>query len=452
MKRILNLSLILILFSYGCGSYNGGELVGVAGRKSFAEADPFGMALIPQGAFTMGQNDDDINWALNQASVTVTVPQFWMDDTEITNNEYRQFTSWVRDSVIRKKLAVDNPERFALRIKGSDEEILDMNQQPCIDYDVDLDLEVEEISTVYEEFIYPVKDRLFGKKEFDTRKLIYRIYWTDLNLAAKARNRYNFTTNTYDGWDVDSNGEKISISDRQDFIKEFEVPVYPDTLVWVRDFSYSYNDPYTSLYYWHPQYDQYPVVGVTWKQARAFCIFRSNLLNDALRKANENIVADFRLPNEAEWEYAARGGIDLGKYPHGGPYLRNNEGCFLANYKPMRGNYIDDGGYNTVPVGSYSANGYNLWDMAGNVSEWTSNAFDETTYSFSHDKSPGYVYEAKESDPATMKRKVVRGGSWKDIGYFLQCGVRSYEYQDSAKSYIGFRCVRDYMGVTTFVN
>jgi len=90
--------------------------------------------------------------------------------------------------------------------------------------------------------------------------------------------------------------------------------------------------------------------------------------------------------------------------------------------------------------------------MAGNVAEWTANAFDETTYSFSHDMSPGYVYNAKSDDPASMKRKVVRGGSWKDIGYFLQCGVRSYEYQDSAKSYIGFRCVRDFMGVNNFGN
>ncbi|MBN1113218.1 MAG: SUMF1/EgtB/PvdO family nonheme iron enzyme [Bacteroidales bacterium] len=451
MKRILIISFVLILFSYGCGSYNGGELVGVSGRKSYPEPDPFGMVYIPQGYFTMGQNDDDINWALHQSSVTVSVPSFWMDETEITNNEYRQFTDWVRDSVVRKKLAIDLPERFSIVDKAGDE-LLDVNDQPRINYDYDLDLEDEEINTVYEEFVYGVKDRLFGKKEFDTRKLIYRFYWTDFNLAAKARNSFNFNTKSYDGYDISADGTQIPISDRQDFIREDEVHVYPDTLVWVRDFSYSYNEPYTTQYFWHPQYDQYPVVGVTQKQARAFCIFRTNLLNNALLKARENPVADFRLPSEAEWEYAARGGIDLGKYPHGGPYLRNVEGCFLANYKPMRGNYIDDGGYKTLPVGSYEANGYNLWDMAGNVAEWTANAFDETTYSFSHDMSPGYVYNAKSDDPASMKRKVVRGGSWKDIGYFLQCGVRSYEYQDSAKSYIGFRCVRDFMGVNNFGN
>jgi formylglycine-generating enzyme required for sulfatase activity len=84
--------------------------------------------------------------------------------------------------------------------------------------------------------------------------------------------------------------------------------------------------------------------------------------------------------------------------------------------------------------------------MAGNVAEWTANAFDESAYSFTHDMNPYYLYHALPDDPAVLKRKVIRGGSWKDIGYYLQNSTRSYEYQDTAKSYIGFRCVRSYMG------
>jgi formylglycine-generating enzyme required for sulfatase activity len=84
--------------------------------------------------------------------------------------------------------------------------------------------------------------------------------------------------------------------------------------------------------------------------------------------------------------------------------------------------------------------------MAGNVAEWTSNAYDESAYNFSHDNSPDYTYEAKESDPIALKRKVIRGGSWKDVSYFLQTGTRTYEYQDTAKCYIGFRCVVSYIG------
>jgi len=84
--------------------------------------------------------------------------------------------------------------------------------------------------------------------------------------------------------------------------------------------------------------------------------------------------------------------------------------------------------------------------MAGNVSEWTSSAFDESASTFVHDLSPTLEYEAKASDAPVLKRKVVRGGSWKDIGYFLQNSTRTYEYQDTAKSYIGFRCITNYLG------
>jgi formylglycine-generating enzyme required for sulfatase activity len=121
-------------------------------------------------------------------------------------------------------------------------------------------------------------------------------------------------------------------------------------------------------------------------------------------------------------------------------------GCFLANFKPLRGNYIDDGGLTTLRADMYNPNGYGLYCMAGNVAEWTSNAYDESAYNFSHDNSPDYNYEAKDSDPIALKRKVIRGGSWKDVSYFLQTGTRTYEYQDTAKCYIGFRCVISYIG------
>jgi gliding motility-associated lipoprotein GldK len=133
-------------------------------------------------------------------------------------------------------------------------------------------------------------------------------------------------------------------------------------------------------------------------------------------------------------------------YPWGGPYTRNNTGCFIANFKPLRGNYGDDGGMRTLPVRTYEPNEYGLFDMAGNVAEWTSNAFDEGAYSFTHDLNPDYRYNALEDDPPALKRKVIRGGSWKDIAFYLQTGTRTYEYQDTAKSYIGFRCVRSYLG------
>jgi len=112
----------------------------------------------------------------------------------------------------------------------------------------------------------------------------------------------------------------------------------------------------------------------------------------------------------------------------------------------MRGNYIDDGGFHTVPVDSYNPNDFGLYCMAGNVAEWTSVAFEEAGYNWSHDLNPDLMYNTQDNDPPALKRKVVRGGSWKDVGFYLQVSTRAYEYEDTAKSYIGFRCVQTYMG------
>ena len=170
-------------------------------------------------------------------------------------------------------------------------------------------------------------------------------------------------------------------------------------------------------------------------------------MNTALRKQGIADVQAYRLPLETEWEYAARGGLDLSMYPWGGPYTRNYQGCFLANFKPLRGNYIDDGSVYTAKAGSYEPNEYGLFDMSGNVAEWTSCAYHPSAYIFQHDLNPNYEYNARPQDPPVLKRKVIRGGSWKDIAYFLETSTRDYEYQDSTKSYIGFRNVRSYIGV-----
>ena len=112
----------------------------------------------------------------------------------------------------------------------------------------------------------------------------------------------------------------------------------------------------------------------------------------------------------------------------------------------MRGRYFEDGGFQTVKAFSYNPNGWGLYCMAGNVAEWTETAFDEQMYEQSHDLNPEYRYNAMDWDPPAMKRKVIRGGSWKDIGYYLQTSTRTYEYRDSAKSYVGFRSVATHLG------
>ena len=157
-------------------------------------------------------------------------------------------------------------------------------------------------------------------------------------------------------------------------------------------------------------------------------------------------MPNFRLPSEAEWEYAARGGRDMAKYPWGGPYIRNSKGCMLANFKPGRGNYYDDGFQYTAPVASFFSNDFGLYDMAGNVAEWTSSSFDESASTFLHDLNPVYRYNSEETDAAYLKRKVIKGGSWKDTQDFLRNEKSAYEYQDSSRSYIGFRSISHALG------
>jgi len=416
------LSFATVLVS-SCGNSGNGYLTGVEGRKNWYQEDPYGMVYIPMGSFNMGPSDQDATFGVTSQSKTVSMPAYYMDQTEITNNEYRQFVNWVRDSIARRIIGEEN-EDFLL----TTDEYGNDYPSPYLNWEEDFRYDDEDYREVLEVMYLPENERFYGRKEFDTRKFLYEYWWIDYQAAAKRGNRPQ------------------GLKDRSVFIRRETTHIYPDTLAWVHDFTYSYNEPLTNMYFWHPGYDDYPVVGVSWKQARAFCIWRTNLRNGFLYTENESYEQNYRLPTESEWEYAARGGLDLSPYPWGGPYIRNNVGCFLGNFKPLRGNYIDDGGLTTLRADSYNPNNYGLFCMAGNVAEWTSNAYDESAYNFMHDNSPDYVYEAKPDDPIALKRKVIRGGSWKDVAYFLQTSSRTYEYQDTAKCYIGFRCVISYIG------
>jgi gliding motility-associated lipoprotein GldK len=390
------------------GMPDDGQLHGVAPTAKQNMRPPLGMVFIPPGAFHMGPSDEDISFSYTNRNRTVSMPGFWMDATEITNNQYRQFVNWVRDSLAFKIL-------FGSGINKEDTMAVDWKKVATIKYDKTTIEKLNELNLAPD-------NRLYGRPGVDPAKLIYHIEYFDLAEAAKREN--------------------AGVA-RKNFIVTKDQAVYPDTLVWMRDFSYSYNEPMTKSYYSHPSYGGYPVVGVNWKQAVAFCHWRTHYQNAYLEKHNIAVDGDYRLPSEAEWEYAARGGRTNSMFPWGNYYLRNKKGCLLANFKPGRGNYAEDGGFYTVPAKAYWPNDYGLYNMSGNVAEWTGSYFYEGAYNFMHDMSPDVRLDAKDSDLPNMKRKVVRGGSWKDISYYLQVGTRSYEYQDTAKSYIGFRCVID---------
>ena len=399
-----SVSTLLILIVASCGGHKeSGYLTGVKNRPKWKGINPYGMVYIPSGTLSVGQSDQDIFSSYVQKPKAISVSGFYMDDTEITNNEYRQFVSYVTDSLAHTLMGdvIENED-------GS----------TSLDWSIPIDWSAEELKDLF----YKGDDIIPGEVGIDERKLIYTYSWYDLRVAAHAPKG----------------------TPRKSYIRKESTAIYPDTLVWIRDFAYSYNDPIAKNYYSHPAYDDYPVVGVNWSMAKAFSNWRTGVWD--LNRPDEKNSEGFRLPTEYEWEYAARGKKELAPYPWGGYYIRNAKGCLLANFKPGRGNYPEDGGQYTVEVHSYFPNEYGLYNMSGNVAEWTTTAYFDNANNFTHDMNPDIQYEAKASDPEVYKRKVIRGGSWKDISYYLQNGTRTYEYQDTTKSYIGFRNVLSFLG------
>ena len=413
-------SLVVILS--GCGlSSDRGELTGVQGRSAWFHPQPNGTVYIPSGTIHVGSNEQDIPNQMISPNKQVTITAFYMDETEITNNEYRQFVDDITDSIFREKLGEKYWTPLIDAITEEETGEHEINYRIKMDKE---DMKGGEVNDMY----YQGNEVYYRSKQIDVRKLKYRYDYIDLRAAAMLKKQESYQRN------------------RGEFKREEIVEIYPDTLVFMRDFTYAYNEPISTMYYWHPKYDEYPVVGVNWKQARAFAHWRTVHLNSFYAINGENGVTAFRLPTEYEWEYAARAGRDQTMYPWGGPYVRNAKGCSLANFKPGRGDYGADGGVYPIRVASYFPTDFGLYDMSGNVAEWTVTSFAESAHLFTHDLNSDYQYDAKDEDGETLKRKVIRGGSWKDIAHYIQNGSRAYEFQDSANSYTGFRTVQTYIG------
>lgn len=244
----------------------------------------------------------------------------------------------------------------------------------------------------------------------------------------------------------------------------------PDSLVWRSPLSY--NEPYVNFYLRHPSFQDYPVVGVSWDQANEYCLWRTDRVNEHILR-EKGILVDYqtlhsqqqqatpfntdiylngqiqgagidgnnmpnntargaaagskrivrmedgilkqpyRLPTEAEWEYAALGligntmdgNIQSSKaYPWNGLGVRDgsrkNQGRMLANFKITSGNNtgiagdLNDGGDITVPVKSYKPNDFGLFNMAGNVNEWVSDVYRQLSFEDFDDFNPyrGHVF------------------------------------------------------------
>ena len=437
----------------------GGEVVGVGGGRGFSEPTPYGMTLVKRGFLKMGIDSQDSLWGKKTPVREISVDGFWMDETEITNSEYKQFVNWVKDSIIRERLAdpaFAGDETYKITEDKNGDPV-----KPHLNWKKPLPRKPNEDEQRAFNSLYVVNP-VTGEKSIDASQLTYRYEVYDYVAAALRRNRLNAqerNLNTDVAVDpnevvmiskdtayIDDEGHIVRetinrpLSGPWDFLNTYIVNVYPDTTCWVNDFRNSDNELYLRNYFSNPTYNEYPVVGVTWEQANAFCAWRADYLLKGLG-GEARYIQRYRLPTEAEWEYAARG-KEGNEFPWENKDVKSGDGCFYANFKPDKGNYTEDGNLITSRVGIYKANSNGLYDMAGNVAEWTSTIYTEAGVDAMNDLNPQLSYNAAKEDPYRLKKKSVRGGSWKDPKSYIRSAWRSWEYQNQPRSYIGFRCVR----------
>ena len=270
----------------------------------------------------------------------------------------------------------------------------------------------------------------------------------------------------------------------------FKETIHPNEDVWKERLAF--NDPYSSHYLKYPGFRYFPVVGVSWRQANDYAKWRTDAVNMGLEQAAIDngdwdpdlmaeaesdgriplesgiVLPNYRLPSEAEWEYAAQALIGTQwldenqthqrLYPWDGHALRNpygkEMGYFLANFKRGRGDYagiagkLNDGAMITAYVYEYPPNDYGLYNMAGNVNEWVQDLYRPMSFQDMDDLNPmrrdDFLDNIDKYDPQkqliTNRSRVYTGGSWKDVAYWLSPGTRRYLDEDSATATIGFRC------------
>lgn len=175
-KLVLLVATVVVLF--GCGSSDKGELIGVQDRPKTLDMQPYGMVDVPQGSFTMGSADEDVNYSHTFAPKTVQVQSFWMDETEITNNEYEQFVYWVRDSLAYRLLGEVAPETYLIEADqwGQDLETPLINWKAKINWDNNKN---EDEREALSELYIKTDERFYNKQQLDAAKLNYEYTWID---------------------------------------------------------------------------------------------------------------------------------------------------------------------------------------------------------------------------------------------------------------------------------
>lgn len=409
MKSRIPLTGMLLLALGSCTSklYNT-PATRAASAKSIIP--PAGMVYIPSGTFYYKYTDGN-----HPEQRKVSVSAFFMDKTEVTNKQYQAFVDWVTDSVAITDYLHD--DSYCLPAKG--ETIGNGKEVRRIDW-----AKVKPVSPLWKKAPAEVKEKLGpmmtlinGQRVPNPELVKYRFYYVRM--------------------DGERNNEYVTDT----------VSVYPDEHVWSADFPNAQMAVMDANYFSNKIYQYNPVVGVTWKQARAYADWRSTQINIIIRNnpTLKNFQLSFGLPTEAQWQYAAEAKLRPEDTTERTVKTIVNKTTgkeqLSLNYKQGEGSYSSDGSTFTLPVTSYTPNAFGIYNMAGNVAEWTLDAFSPSASQLVNDLNPALLYDARPGDSPQLRRKVVRGGSWKDNGEMLNSDTRSFEEQGSAHSYIGFRCV-----------
>ena len=326
----------------------------------------FRVSYIPAKSFTSLAHDGSDS-AANYKPRISSVPGFYISQAEVTNWEYRGFIQYARDSAAHVLL------QHYREVTNS------------IDWSKPIDWKDDRL----EPLLISPDDRVNGKKELDPARIKFEL-------------------------DIDDKKEIVS--------------VYPDTLVWISDFSYSYNESLVKRYFSSAEFDDYPVVGISLKQAMAFCQWKTEQVNRSLKRERQGRYEVYvKLPTNAEWESAAMEEKDNPEYMTGHKYNCNFGSIIDASGLTVKGNK-DDGYFYTGPVRSFPAGPYGLYDMKGNIAEWTCTSRDE-------------IVDVEVKPEKKRTSYIAKGGGWNSPPYYMQVGVCQFFPVMAAHSYLGFRYV-----------
>lgn len=367
---------------------------------------PIQMVEIPTGTFVPESKRDSALAPDKEKSKPILISGYYISQTEVTNAQYKEFVNWVRDSIAARMLGGKY-----ISVSAANDTSINWKNASAINYS-----NPDIINGLSAFFLDPSKT-IGQKRILDPSRFIYLMEGFNYTEAAKKENAGR---------------------NPKDFIYKYQVQVYPDTLSWMRDFGYSNNEQMAIGYYDSPKYQNYPVVGVSWMQANAFCDWMTKHKINPLQAKNKMAEGGkCRLPTEAEWVYAAA--LNQGKAPD-----REN-----PDKKPSK-KAKDKDNTNTTAVAEkiFPSSVYDgqkgeigLYNLADNVAEWTGTSYYEGGENFQNRFNPDIQWGTPDSKSLSIRRKVVRGGSWKDSPVLKTSDNRSYEDMAATHSFLGFRIV-----------